>query len=431
MHNAALTAEQVAALYASGSAHGAPLPPEQADPGDPPPPVPSAYPGAVLADAPRFYWPLNELSQGTIFDATANLVNGTHRNGLTFGQQGALTNGTDTATLSPGVSGIGYTNTSVAAPTTFSLELFVKTTSATGGKLIGFDDVRTGNGLVYDRHLYMSNAGRISYGVNVGGVHQAIEAPIRYNDGLWHHVVATQGVGGMRIYVDGLLVASNAAVITPDVATGYWRVGGGLLTGWPNVPSSTVLNGTFDEVAVYPTELTAAQVFTHAAAAANYGGPPRSLWGARLTSLGAHLGGDGRDDVVEVSDHGVVSLGHHAGVGVRVDGDDALGTGGTDPMLDRPGNSAGEVHIGGNAATGLAHLIGVVAPTVVGHRSRAAHDAVEFCREILERSEALGAADAPPTADDDGGRRERLADNLRSTRSRTIVIEAESAMTGV
>ncbi len=91
MHNAALTPEQVAALYASGSAHGAPLPPEQPDPGPPPPPPPpSPYPGAVTADAPSLYWRLNELSQTTVADASGHNRTGTYRNGLSYGVLGAL-----------------------------------------------------------------------------------------------------------------------------------------------------------------------------------------------------------------------------------------------------------------------------------------------------------------------------------------------------
>ena len=67
MHSTALTADQIASLYASGSANGAPLPPEQADPGPPPPPPPpSAYPATVMADVPSMYWHLGELTPGAV-----------------------------------------------------------------------------------------------------------------------------------------------------------------------------------------------------------------------------------------------------------------------------------------------------------------------------------------------------------------------------
>ena len=72
----------------------------------------------------------------------------------------------------------------------------------------------------------------------------------------------------MALYVDGVLIGTNATV-TPDAYNGYWRLGGGNLTGWPNAPASSALLGTFDEVAVYPTALSAAQVAAHFAAASN------------------------------------------------------------------------------------------------------------------------------------------------------------------
>jgi hypothetical protein len=55
--------------------------------------------------------------------------------------------------------------------------------------------------------------------------------------------------------------------VTPDAYNGYWRLGGGNLTGWLNAGGTTALAASFDEVAVYPTALSAAQVSAHYAAA--------------------------------------------------------------------------------------------------------------------------------------------------------------------
>jgi hypothetical protein len=270
LHPTALTADQVAALYASGSAHGAPLPAEQPQPPPPPPPPPpSAYPTTVLADAPTSYWHLGEAA-GTLpmADASGNNHSGTYRSGLSFGATGALTGGSDTAVSSPGSSGIAYTNQQQAGPTVYSLEAWVKTSSFNGGKIIGLENVQTGWGTTYDRQLYMTNNGRIAYGILSAGVQQTVITTASYNNNVFHHVVATQGAGGMALYVDGVLVGTNATV-TPDAATGYWRIGGGNLTGWPSAPSSSALIGTFDEIAVYPTALSAARVAAHFAAASS------------------------------------------------------------------------------------------------------------------------------------------------------------------
>ena len=105
---------------------------------------------------------------------------------------------------------------------------------------------------------------------------QVISSPNTVNDGQFHHLVATQGAGGMALYIDGALVASNASVIAPDAANGYWRLGGGNLTGWPSAPAASAVNGVFDESAVYPTALSADRVQAHYTAATTTGTPPPS-----------------------------------------------------------------------------------------------------------------------------------------------------------
>ena len=145
--------------------------------------------------------------------------------------------------LSPGTSGVAYTNQSQAAPTTYSIEAWVKTSSFNGGKILGYEDVQTGWGVNYDRQIYMTNNGRIAYGIKSGGVNQVITSTVLYNDNVYHHIVATQGASGMALYVDGVLIGTNATV-TPDAYNGYWRLGGGNLTGWPNAPASSALVGS-------------------------------------------------------------------------------------------------------------------------------------------------------------------------------------------
>ena len=121
------------------------------------------------------------------------------------------------------------------------------------------------------------------------------------------------------------------------------------------------------------------------------------------------LGGDRRDDGVEVADHGVVGLGHHVGIRVGVDRDDLLRRHRPHPVLDRSGDAARDVQLRRDAGAGLADLVGVVAPSVVGDRSRAADHAVEHGGELLERGEALGRADTAPATDDDRCGRQRDA----------------------
>jgi hypothetical protein len=68
----------------------------------------------------------------------------------------------------------------------------------------------------------------------------------------------------MKLYVDGVLRASNASITTSQNYQGYWHVGfNSISRGWPSGPSSPYFAGSIDEVAVYPAVLSAAQVAAH------------------------------------------------------------------------------------------------------------------------------------------------------------------------
>src|SRR5262249_12726675 len=130
-----------------------------------------------------------------------------------------------------------------------------------GGKLIGFGSSRTGNSGSYDKHVYMTDDGRLVFGV-WNGHPDVVSTTDRYNDDRWHHLVATQGPAGMVLYLDGERPGSDPAA-TSQPYTGYWRIGGDSLGGWPNQPSSAYFHGTVDEAAVYSTQLDADRVAAH------------------------------------------------------------------------------------------------------------------------------------------------------------------------
>jgi PKD repeat protein len=139
--------------------------------------------------------------------------------------------------------------------------MWFKTTTTDGGKLIGFGDKQTGLSGNYDRHVIMLNTGQLQFGVWTGSANTILSAN-SYNDGNWHYMVATQGSDGMTLYVDGVAVGTNPQTQAQPY-TGYWRVGGDVTWGGTN---SNYFAGSLDEVAVYSSELTAAQVQVHYAA---------------------------------------------------------------------------------------------------------------------------------------------------------------------
>ena len=85
-----------------------------------------------------------------------------------------------------------------------------------------------------------------------------------FKNGAWHHVVASlSNTAGMTLYVDGKKVGRRPGTTTAQDYSGYWRIGGDNLSSWPNKPSSGYLAGAIDDVAIYPTALSLAQVSAH------------------------------------------------------------------------------------------------------------------------------------------------------------------------
>jgi PKD repeat protein len=219
----------------------------------------SAYAGRVLDDGASMYWRLDEPSDTTVSD-WAGFNDGTAGSGVTRNVAGAIIGDSDTASGFSGTSaGLVSSQTAIPGPGTFTVSAWFKTTTRSGGKIVGFGNAATGNSTSYDRHIYMENGGRLRFGVYPGSA-QTIASTRTYNDGQWHQVVASLGSSGMTLYVDGLKVASLSSVTSAQDYSGYWRVGGDTLNSWPNRPTSSYFSGTIDDVAVFPTALSAQTV---------------------------------------------------------------------------------------------------------------------------------------------------------------------------
>ncbi len=222
------------------------------------------YGKSVHADSPELYWRLGEASGSTAVDASGNGENGTYSaTGVTRNVASPVTGVANTAITTNGTTGQVYDATANPAPTTFSSELWFKTATTTGGKLIGWGNNATTNSTSYDKHIYLGNDGKLRFGVWYAGVYTTLVSTKAYNNNVWHHVVGTQDGSGTKLYVDGAVVASSP-VTTNQQITGYWKVGGDALSAtWPAAPTSKFVNASIDEVAVYTRALTPVQISTH------------------------------------------------------------------------------------------------------------------------------------------------------------------------
>ncbi|MDB5007219.1 MAG: hypothetical protein JWP45_1612, partial [Mucilaginibacter sp.] len=202
------------------------------------------------------------------FSGNANDVSGNNNNGTTRGAPSLTSdryNAINSAYSFDGASQYISTakSTGSPGPQNFSISVWFKTSSA-GGMLVGFANGQTGSTADFDRHIYMSNSGQVYFGL-YPGTFKTINSTTTYDDGNWHHVVATESTtNGANLFVDGTLQASDATMNSSQDygGNGYWRVGYNSLSGWPSAPSDTYFNGSLDDIAIYNTELTAYQVYT-------------------------------------------------------------------------------------------------------------------------------------------------------------------------
>lgn len=232
--------------------------------GTPGAPAPADSYGRLVYDQdPYVYYRLDEASGSTANDRGADARHGTWSGSAwTRGAQGALVNSDNKAAscaTSLFASTCFVTSPSVgAAPNSLSVGVWFKTTSTSGGRLIGFSQSNSGNSSSYDRHLQLQNNGQVMFGINPSGSTQVkITSAGAYNDGAWHQAIGTfSPATGMRLYLDGQLVGANSNAQAKSY-TGYWRVGGdNVWTGTTN----RYLNGALDEAAVFHRVLSDTEI---------------------------------------------------------------------------------------------------------------------------------------------------------------------------
>ncbi|WP_127842813.1 LamG domain-containing protein [Actinomyces wuliandei] len=224
----------------------------------------SDYGARVLTDGAAHYWPLDEESGEAAQDLVAERDLRLSGSSYSWGAESVLGSGSALSLASDRNSqSSAATATSSVAPTAFSVEAWVRTTSSSGGAVVGFGSSATGSSASYDRVVYMRNDGTLSLMLNPGAP-STVTTSESYNDGQWHHVVASLSpTAGATLYVDGRLEAFESTMTTGQSYTGFWRVGGDTLEGVSGAPSTHYIEADVDEVAVYGVPLGPSQVAAH------------------------------------------------------------------------------------------------------------------------------------------------------------------------
>ncbi len=232
------------------------------------------YGEAVLNAGPSSYWPLDDASGNTASDESGNGDLGTYSAaGISYGVPSPVEAPSGQGVTLDGVTGQVVATQLITDPTTYSEQIWFKTTTTRGGYLMGFGSSPGGASTSRDRQVWMSNGGQLNFGV-YSGIQQVVRSAAAYNDGQWHQVVATEGSDGVNMYIDGALVANNTAVRAPQSYRGYWRVGFDNITGWSGSPADNYFAGSVSDAAFYNVELSNTQVATQYLASGLAAKPP-------------------------------------------------------------------------------------------------------------------------------------------------------------
>ena len=247
------------------------------------------YPSAVLANSPMGYWRLDEGpdnsagNNGVLTHDYAGGHNGTYSN-VVIGVSG-YNPASDTNTAArfgdalsdnyvDNINDVDFSRSSGAAA--FSIEAWVYgITPASGQPAIlakgvnGILNIGTGTGT--EQYAIDVTGGAFRFLVRdfFGQGYQA-QSTVKPSDPVtgyaaWHHLVGVcdQSHGNMYLYVDGLLagsgtISNNAGIIAQPLPMTIGSRKSTLVATYDNQWA-----GKVDDVAIYPSALTASQVFTH------------------------------------------------------------------------------------------------------------------------------------------------------------------------
>lgn len=220
------------------------------------------------------YWPFNETT------ASASVVDssGSSNTGTAQGSGGSNNLPQPTADVPSvlftntrsksfdGTDDYVSTTTSFSNPQAFSLALWFKTGTASGKKLIGFENAQTGTGTSsWDRGVYMGTDGKVKFYWYDGGP-QTISSAATYTDNAWHHALVTYDNAAapkVSLYVDGVLQGTGNT--TAVSYSGYWRIGG--YKGGGTGTGDGYYTGLLDDVRVYTRALSSVEITSLAAGA--------------------------------------------------------------------------------------------------------------------------------------------------------------------
>lgn len=219
-------------------------------------PLAAFYDAQVAAQAPLAWWKLADAAgAGTAADSSGNGRTGTPTS-VTFGSTNEAVNGNTAASFASGSSSHILTsyNPALAAVTA---EVWVNLNGNTPGTFVSLLANSHSNVDSRGFHLQLtSGSPQVFFGTGTANAGAFAPSPIPVTG--WNHIAATWDGATIRLYVNGVQVATGS--LAGSMASGTAT---GIGIGYNPAYSGDFVNGLMAECAVYGSALTAAQIAGH------------------------------------------------------------------------------------------------------------------------------------------------------------------------
>jgi hypothetical protein len=227
---------------------------------------PRCYSDAVIADSPASYWRLDETS-GTSAADSAGSQTGTYRNAVTLGQTGAMSAASNKAASFDAVDDDVQVGDVYDYPgnASFTVEFWMNRTTVNDNlwrPVLAKEDPGADFGSRQGWAMWLApTTNTISMERWNGTSSEGLSSRTQTSAGRWYHIVATYDGSTIRLYVNGTLDRSVASSISLNDHTVPLRFGS--FGTFSDSSWFSRYGGLLDDVSIYSSALSAAQVRTH------------------------------------------------------------------------------------------------------------------------------------------------------------------------